>query len=278
MKRITRLKVQTALLVLTAARLSAAQAASGDAEAKAEATGSLNTPPGAASNASASANADGQNAEAKVVVTEPVTLGGTDHSKVVDHFGVGLLGIEALPTPGAAGMGGVAIGTVAAPVIGVRYWFAPKMGLDAGIGFGVGGATFNAGGTETKAPDPFALALHGGVPIVFAESNHFAFLVTPEFNLGFTSNTVESAMGDIKQSGFHFDLGARVGGEIQFGFMDIPQLSLQAGVGLRFNYDGVTLEPPVGAKLEGSRYNFGTTLNGDPWNIFISSIRALYYL
>jgi hypothetical protein len=278
MKRTTRLKLQTAILVLTAVKLSAAQAAAAEGEAHTEASGSLSAPPGAAPSASASANTDASPSVAAPAATTPIAPGGTDHSQVVGHFGVGYLGYDNLPTPGANAMGGVTIGTVAAPVIGVRYWLAPKMGIDAGVGFGVSGATFNAGGTETKQPAPFALALHGGVPLVFAESNHLAFLITPEFNLGFTSNTVESAMGDIKQSGFHFDLGARVGGEVQFGFMGIPQLSLQAGVGLRFSYDGVTLEPPVGAKLEGSQYRFGTTLNGNPWDIFAGSIHALYYL
>ena len=57
----------------------------------------------------------------------------SDHEKVVGHIGVGYLGLTTLPL--APGNGIPA--TVSAPVIGVRYWLAEKIGLDLGLGFGL---------------------------------------------------------------------------------------------------------------------------------------------
>jgi hypothetical protein len=76
------------------------------------------------------------------------------------------------------------------------------------------------------------------------------------------------------------NVGAKVGAEIQFGFIDLPNLSLQGGVGLylqsetvktRADLDGdVTQASVTGTTL-------GTTLDADPWDIFTSSVSALYY-
>ena len=55
------------------------------------------------------------------------------------------------------------------------------------------GATVDDGGDETQANNPgfFALALHGGLPLVFAASTHFAFEVIPELNIGFATGGID---------------------------------------------------------------------------------------
>jgi hypothetical protein len=74
-----------------------------------------------------------------------------------------------------------------------------------------------------------------------------------------------------------------VGGEIQFGFIGVPQLSLIGSVGLRFEYDKLTSEaiPATGAFTVHSNttaWSLSTTVNDTPWGIFTTNVGALYYL
>ena len=131
---------------------------------------------------------------------------------------------------------------------------------------------------ETDSPAPAALILHGGLPLALADSDHFTFQVVPELNFGFASNTIDGAGADGDQvyRGLHLDLGARAGAEIQFGFIDIPQLSLQAGVGLALAYDSTSYEDDDTTD-EWSQTSLGTGVGDNPWNIFTANIAALYY-
>jgi hypothetical protein len=200
--------------------------------------------------------------------------GPTDHSLFVGDFAIGFLGFETLSIADATG----GFTDVSAPVIGGRYWLDSFMGIDAGIGFNFTSqsATVEAGDetTDTDDPQPAAFVLHGGLPLALVDTRYFVFEVVPELNIGFAGNTVD----DVELRGFHLDLGARAGAEVHFGFIDIPQLSLQAGIGVSLAYDRVsasTEDPDV--TTSGSRTFFGTTVGNDPWDIFTSSISALYY-
>jgi hypothetical protein len=205
--------------------------------------------------------------------------GPTDHSRFVGDFGIGFLGIQTINIADIPGTGTTAVN---APVIGARYWLDEGMGIDAGIGFsfGTGSSSSEAGGqtTETDNPQPAALILHGGVPFALADSQYFVFELIPELNIGFAGNTVEQAGGDVKLRGFHFDIGARAGAEVHFGFIDLPQLSLQAGIGVSLAYNSTSSENEgTDTTVSASGMSFGTTVGNDPWDIFTSSISALYY-
>jgi hypothetical protein len=207
--------------------------------------------------------------------TTPATAPGpTNHSQFVGDFGIGFLGVQSIGIFDDTG----AIVQVNAPVIGARYWLDAGMGIDAGLGFAFGSAstTVDMGDNsqETDDPQPTAFILHGGVPFVLADSQYFVFEVIPELNLGFAGNTIN----DVKLRGFHLDLGARAGAEIHFGFIDLPQLSLQAGIGLNISYDSVSAtDDDANTETSTSQTRFGTNVGNDPWDIFTSSISALYY-
>jgi hypothetical protein len=133
---------------------------------------------------------------------------------------------------------------------------------------------------EVNDPSLFGLALHAGLPLVFATSSHFAFEVIPELNVGFVSGGQQLASGDVDLSGVLLQIGARVGAEIQFGFIDIPQLALQATVGLHLSYTGTSasVDSPAGnAEVSRSNLSFGTTVQSTPWDIFRSNVAAIYY-
>lgn len=206
--------------------------------------------------------------------------GGTDHSRVVGTFGIGYMGFRDL---------GATLGTGApliAPVIGMRYWLDPGLGIDAGIGFSKtsGEAETDNGmgmNATTEQPGPLVFVLHGGLPLALADSQHFVFEVTPELNIGYATHTYDPGdNNDDKDSVLQFDIGARAGAEIHFGFIDIPQLALQAGVGVRFTMRNASYEDAEGATtstLDVSSKSISTTVGDNPWNIFAANVAALYY-
>lgn len=200
------------------------------------------------------------------------TAGGpSDHDQMVGRFAVGYLGRRTIQV-GADddGFG------VAAPVIGVRYWLDRSLGLDLGLGLGLASESVEVGPAEAES-SAFGLILHAGVPLALASSRHFVFQVVPEANVGFGSG---SAGDNVDLSGFQLDVGARAGAEIHFGFIDIPQLSLQASVGLLFTVQNAktTVDTAAGETETSQNSVFLRTATFDnPWNIFTSNVAALYY-
>ena len=208
----------------------------------------------------------------------------SDHDEMVGHLAVGYLGRSTIPVGELDANGNP---TIAAPVpiIGVRYWLNPMLGLDLGAGLWVGKRTTDntpaPGNTTTtvNGPKPTAFVLHAGVPLSLGSAKHFSFQIIPEMNFGYAKVSWDSPTN---MSGTHFDIGARAGAEIHFGFMGIPQLSLIGSVGLLFQYDKLRNEtsaaPAAGSNVVStSQWSLGTTVNDNPWNIFVTNVGALYY-
>src|SRR5262249_21638856 len=126
-----------------------------------------------------------------------------------------------------------------------------------------------------------AFILHGGVPLALANSGHFSFQVVPEMNLGFATSTI-SGPPDTHVNGFHLDIGAHAGAEIHFGFIGIPQLSLQGSMDplLKTEHASHNIDAYMGAPESKTSLNsttIRTTVGDNPWNIFTSNVAALYY-
>jgi hypothetical protein len=223
---------------------------------------------------------------ADAAAAQPNRFAGTDHGSVVGHFGAGFFGIVSVPVSGIAGMSGPDFGddqVISAPTIGVRWWMMDWLGIEAALGIGIesGGTSFENGTTTAQTNDPSitAFALHGGLPLVFAASKHFAFEVVPELNFGFAMggrDDESAANADVDLSGYVFELGARAGAEIQFGFIDIPQLALQASLGLHMRIEN--RGHSVGDEdTSNTHFRFGTSVIGEPWDIFTGNVTAIYY-
>jgi hypothetical protein len=224
----------------------------------------------------------------------PAEEGINDPHRFIGHLGVTYFDITDLPIAnsftgtGTPGPGGITSSTVSAPVVGVRYWLNGRFGIDGGIGLGLAGGSDQsvAGGTTTTVSKTSStgFALHGGLPIALAEGKHYAFLAIPEFTVGFTSATytpVSTAMGgpggsNQDLSGFLLDIGARVGAEIYFGFIGLPQLALQATLGLSYRRSVYKWSSNGNSSSDGTN-TFGTQVNADPWAIFKDAISATYY-
>jgi hypothetical protein len=214
--------------------------------------------------------------------------GASDHDSVVGHVGLTYFDITNLPIAQPPANMPPTPGAVPAPIIGVRYWMKRNMGLDLGLGIGWTSGSYSAkvNGTNQTIPDPsfpFGFALHGGLPLVFASGQHYAFMVIPETTLGFATETLKGMGGapDTTYSGFLFNLGARAGGEIQFGFIGVPQLSLTASIGLQLSYQNIGVSSGSGTmenSSSSSTFNLMTTVGSAPWAIFTNNISATYYL
>jgi hypothetical protein len=190
------------------------------------------------------------------------------------HMGIGWYGVSDVPWGG---------GTLAAPAIGVRYWLSPSMGVDAALGFnmGSGSSEVTAGGTTTTTDKtvPKAFLIHGGVPLVLGGSQHAAILLTPEVNIGTGSATQKAKDAndkDTNYSGMLLQVGARAGAEVHFGFIGMPNLSLEGSVGAYFA--SVTNSTEKGdAKSKDSSTTIATSNINSPWDFFRSNVAARYY-
>jgi len=222
------------------------------------------------------------------------TAGASDHDQVVGRLAATYFGITNVGA-GASGALGPYDSPYAvagfAPVVGIRYWINGMLGIDAGVGLSVVGGSTTVEAPPAAADDTdrnsfTAFVFPGGVPLALASADHFTFEIIPEANVAIASAGADGngdAAGDTSYNGFHFDVGARAGAEIHFGFIKVPQLSLQASVGLRFDVDnGKTnnSEVPAGVdpiETKASRTEIHTTVQGAPWAIFTNNIAALYY-
>ncbi|HVW25176.1 MAG TPA: hypothetical protein VHC69_07370 [Polyangiaceae bacterium] len=254
------------------------------ATGNAEAQGSLTL--GGSANANAGAN--GQTTGAMTLpqqqrAADPpppaarVVPGNSEHDQFVGTLAIGYLGRRDMAvgcTTGAEGTQGAACTgtqTINAPVIGVRYWISDLLGIDAGLGMAINSLSANNG---VERPSTTAFIIHGGVPLALTSAGHFTFELIPEMNVGFSS---WSQTGNGSGSGFHFDIGARAGAEIHFGFIGIPQLSLQGTIGLALAFDNTKNTPAGGMSTSLSSVTFATSVQDNPWNIFTSNVAALYY-
>ncbi|HEX2877294.1 MAG TPA: hypothetical protein VHP33_38860 [Polyangiaceae bacterium] len=230
--------------------------------------------PAAAADASASTSGSAQVGMALpgAAPQAAAVAGSSDHDAVVGRLAVGYLGRNGVTIAGA----GINPTVIPTPVIGVRYWLSDMLGIDAGVGFGLTSGSAEQAGMSNDGPSWHLFMIHGGVPIALANAGHFSFQIVPELNLGFAGASQDVGGMESKASGFHLDVGARAGAEIHFGFINVPQLSLQGSVGLRMNMDS-TSQTVMDVDSSTSAFSLGTTVGDNPWNIFTSNVAALYY-
>lgn len=200
----------------------------------------------------------------------------TDHDLVVGRTGVGFGGVQQVPLGPDA--------QVTAGVVSARRWLKPKLGIDVGLGLGYRGAAarqeIGSDTFEAKGGAGGAMALHAGVPLALAHSDHFTFLITPETRIGFGVGNVPAATEDTEKtsmSGFRADLGGRVGAEIQFGFMKMPRLALEGSVGGYLSFQS-GWSKTGSDRSSSSSWSLSTMQVSTPWDIFGGFLAARYYL
>jgi hypothetical protein len=212
------------------------------------------------------------------------SLSGSDHDSVVGSFGIGFFGISGIPVyyypvaPADSAGDAPLDDTLSAPTLGVRYWLSSLLGIEAALGIGISSNSIDNGNGSSDQPSFFGFALHGGLPLALAHTGHFTFEVIPDINFGVSTGSSE---GDVSYSGILFQIGGRLGAELQFGFIDVPQLSLLTSFGVHFSYESrsLSMDTPVGSQDNSDdRIYFGTTIGSEPWRSFMGSINLIYYI
>lgn len=217
--------------------------------------------------------------------TTTTTDGGTDFSKIVGRIGIGYMGQYDVPIGQAGQAGANATRSVPTQMIGVRYFFSERFGIDVGFGLGVLSGSTKVGAASTDNPSTLGVSLKAGVPIVIASSSHYSFFFEPQALFGFAGETIKSltptTQADIKNSGMRFTLGAAAGALVQFGFIGIPQLTLDATVGIAIpDIQSRTTEsgaPTAVTKTTSSSTLITTYTGHQPWNIFHTNVAAIYH-
>jgi hypothetical protein len=212
--------------------------------------------------------------------------GPTDHEQVVGGWGVGLLSsVELRPlSPGPA----YPEQSLVLAIIGARTWFSEAFGFEIGLGFNTANGT-RADDVQNRedVPEPtiWGLGLHLGLPLSFYDDAHYQFLLLPELNFGMAIGRTEddpNTEGDqaIRRRAQLVGGGLRAGAEVQFGMIGLPMLALQGTVGVRLNYHQSSVEAwEGGGVITRVRRGFSASTSSfnDPWDLFVSSIAALYY-
>ena len=200
-----------------------------------------------------------------------------DHDLWNGRIGLGWFGSRVIP------FGAPTFAGLTTPLVGVRYWINPMVGNDGAVGFMTHSGSHTqtaAGGTSQDTTDPSAtsFALHLGIPVAIFNMTHYSFQITPEldFGLGTGSNNLAAPAVSTDYSGLLFQVGARAGAEIYFGFIGLPQLAVDASVGL-FLAAGSHKETTGNASTKASTLDIGTAQFNSPWDIFRENIAARYY-
>lgn len=195
----------------------------------------------------------------------------TDHAVVVGHLGLRYFGAAYMPALAFAEDGmtlqesGKGLTTV-----GLRYWFSKTVGADVGVGvaFARGSTTVGAPGTTEDEPAFFALGVQAAMPIMVAEAKHLAIHVDPGMYLRYGRSAIDvlqdGATTEDRFTSVQFGIGGNVVAELQFGFMGVPQLGLEAQLGVALAYDAKHLETTLRgtgstSSVSTDSVNFGTT-------------------
>ncbi|HYD41754.1 MAG TPA: hypothetical protein VEB43_13080, partial [Anaeromyxobacter sp.] len=168
--------------------------------------------------------------------------------------------------------------------VGLRHWTRSPLGpfknwgWDAGLGlaFRRSSVTSPQAGVLSSDDGPALTGwgLHVGLPLAVTHHRHATFELVPELDVIYAHEKIPAldAGGDATSySGWSARVGAKAGFEIYFGFVDLPQLAIEASLGLSLSYDSV--KTTVGP-IERSTRTWGIqTLRGnEPWSIFTGSV------
>ncbi|MFW6066705.1 MAG: hypothetical protein ACOC97_00085 [Myxococcota bacterium] len=193
----------------------------------------------------------------------------TDHEFVVGHAGIGFFGTRSIPT-------GVASGSQTVAILGTRYWLMPEMGIDVGVGVGFSKDKAKQDDMVVEDAMQLGLSLHAGIPLAPIWGDHYTFIVVPELDVGFGTSKDDLNAPDTSNFGLLVSAGVRLGAEIQFGFIGIPRLALQASVGGYLQFAFAKTSDPFG-DTKATDVGLATSLAGEVSDIFNGNIAVLYY-
>jgi hypothetical protein len=153
-------------------------------------------------------------------------------------------------------------------------------GVDAGLGFGYGRTKtetpVTGGGTSSAQASGFGLGFHVGLPIALAQGRHVTALLVPEVDFLYASGKADQGtpLRIVDWKGIGLDAGARLGAELYFGFLDMPQLALEGSLGVKVRYDSVSMTPKVVGQSDVSHWSMGSDR---PLGFLAGNVAVIYY-
>ena len=219
--------------------------------------------------------------EPKSVVLKPTPPPPTARQVRSGTVGVGYLGLAGMNPLFAVlggGLGSLGSLRVSVPILGVRWWFRDsQLGLDLGAGAMVTGGT-DTSGSFANTPS-LQLVAHAGLPIAVASTQYVIVLLAPELRAGYSTLLNDATFS---LTGSFLELALRGAVELFFGFIGVPELSIEAAIRVGFIREAQGLSnfaplAPGGNMLTSETYRFSTSLSGDPGSIVASTLSLKYY-
>ena len=198
------------------------------------------------------------------IPTSDETPAASDHDAVVGHVGVSARRLDPGPLPLTLRPGQGCAANMTTPctvnlgAVGARYWMNRNVALNGYLVLGTGGGSVGAQSLDTYVGVGPIL----GMTLLLANWKHLAIGASPELAVVW----FRPAGGDTDSTTL-FQLRAAIEGELHFGFIGIPALSISLQAGAQVLY-----EHAPGAHL----WSVGVIGGGSIWNA-LSTIDVRYY-
>lgn len=162
------------------------------------------------------------------------------------------------------------------PTIDMRWWLGEqrRVGIDVGISY------FNTAIYTSERRLAKLRIFYGklGAPVALTTSQHTTIELIPQISY-MGSGTV---VPEREMALYRWDIALRLSAEIHFGFIDLPELSVQSGLGLsvvrQVLYNRVTDPFIAGPSAQRAVITEVGPYGGKgPWEVFIGNLTALYY-
>ncbi|HVR61298.1 MAG TPA: hypothetical protein VMU50_05330, partial [Polyangia bacterium] len=168
------------------------------------------------------------------VPTADAEVAASDHDLVVGHWGIearrlspGPYSLTLRPSRGCPSTAPTPC-TVEMGLLGVRYWWNRNAALDVGAALAVGG-----GREGTRTLDTYAGGgLQLGLSLLLGNWRHLAVAASPELGV-----FLFKPGGDSTSSTVIVQFAATLEGELHFGFLGVPALSVGMATGVAFHYE-----------------------------------------
>src|SRR5262249_37329879 len=152
------------------------------------------------------------------------------------------------------------------------YWLSNRAGIDIGFGFAhsSGSERTNTSGADKQTI--YGVLGHFGVPLHLTGGKHISLQLIPELNVGWAYSSVGPGQQPdppptVTNMGLRIDAGGRLGGEVHFGFMGVPELALEGSIGGFFTYQ-TTWSSAGGAYARDTNIAVTTASFNNPWDFF----------
>jgi hypothetical protein len=199
------------------------------------------------------------------IPTNDATPAASDHDAVVGHLGIAARRLTPGPLPLVLRPGQGCAADMSTPctvtlgAVGARYWMTRNLALNAYLALGTGGGSFGGQDLDTY----LGVGPVVGATLLLANWRHLSIGASPELTVVW----FRPAGGDAAST-LIVDMNAALEGELHFGFVGVPALSIGilAGAALEF-------ERAPSAHL----WSVGVIGAGSIWDA-LSTLYVRYYL